>query len=263
MMLTAMNKKNKLIEKIVKMSASAGEGHIPSALSILDILMVLYDRILKIDPANPVEHGRDRFVLSKGHASLGLYAVLAEKGFFPVTELDNFGKFDSFLGGHPDRNKVPGVEASTGSLGHGLPMSVGIAMGLKIQKLKSKVFTIIGDGEANEGTIWEAALIAAHHNLSNLYCIVDYNHSTDRALNIGDLVAKFNAFGWNSYKINGHNHEDIYGALIRSSDVKPMAIIAETVKGCGCRIMENNPEWHHKAPSEEELEIILRDLRLA
>ena len=256
-----MYKKKHLIEKIVKMSALAGEGHIPSALSILDILWVLYDRILKIDPANPIEPNRDRFVLSKGHASLGLYAVLAEKGFFSVSELDSFGKFGSILGGHPDRNKIPGIEASTGSLGHGLPTSVGIALGLKIQKINAKVFTIIGDGEANEGTIWEAALIAAHHNLSNLYCIVDYNHSTDRALNVGDLVTKFSAFGWESCKINGHDHEDIYCALRRFNDVKPMAIIAETVKGSGCRIMENNPEWHHKAPSKEELEVILGELR--
>jgi transketolase len=256
-----MNKKNYLIEQIVKMSASAGEGHIPSALSILDILWVLYDRILKINPDNPIATNRDRFVLSKGHASLGLYAVLAEKGFFPVSELGSFGKFGSILGGHPDRNKICGVEASTGSLGHGLPMSVGIALGLKIQKIKAKVFTIIGDGEANEGTIWEAALIAAHHKLSNLYCIVDYNHSTDRALNVGNLVTKFNAFGWDSCKINGHDNEEIYCALSRSNDVKPMAVIAETVKGCGCRIMENNPEWHHKTPSKEELEVILGELR--
>ncbi len=255
-----MNKKD-LIERIVKMSAKANEGHIPSALSIIDILWVLYEKVLKIDPANPDDPGRDRFILSKGHASLGLYIILAEKGFFPVSELENFGKFNSLLGGHPDRNKIPGVEASTGSLGHGLPVSVGVALGIKIKNLNARVFTIVGDGEANEGTIWESAFLAAHHKLSNLCCIVDYNHSTDRALNVGDLVAKFDAFGWDSYQIDGHNHEEIYRALSRSNDTKPMAIIADTMKGCGCRIMENNPEWHHKSPSRQELENILKDLQ--
>lgn len=255
-----MNKKA-LIEKIVKMSAAACEGHIPSALSILDILWVLYDRILRINPENPADPTRDRFILSKGHAALSLYMVLAEKGFFSFSDLESFGKFESPFGGHPDRNKIPGVEASTGSLGHGFPASVGVAMALKIQKIDAKVFTIIGDGEANEGTIWEAALLAAHHRLSNLYCIVDYNHSTDRALSMGDLAAKFNAFGWDNCMINGHNHEEIYGALSRTNDLKPIAVIAETVKGCGCRIMENNPEWHHKAPSVKDLEIILKELQ--
>lgn len=255
-----MQKNKYLIEKIMRMSASAGEGHIPSSLSILDIVWVLYDKILRIDPANPNDSNRDRFVLSKGHASIGLYTILVEKGFFPSSELENFGRFNSILGGHPDRNKIPGVEASTGSLGHGLPTSVGIALGLKIQKINARVFTIIGDGEANEGTIWESALLAAHHKLSGLYCIVDYNHSTDRALGVGDLVSKFSAFGWDSFRINGHDHGEIYTALTRSNDLKPIAIIAETVKGYGCKIMENNPEWHHKTPSKEELEIILGEL---
>jgi transketolase len=178
------------------MATNAGEGHVPSALSILDILWVLYDRILKINPSYPKSPTRDRFILSKGHAALGLYVILAKKGFFPSSELEDFGKYDGFLGGHPDRNKVSGVEASTGSLGHGFPMSVGIALGLRIKKIDSKVFVLIGDGEANEGSVWESALLASHHNLSNLCCIIDYNHSTDRALKVGDMVSKFKSFGW-------------------------------------------------------------------
>lgn len=245
---------------IISMATIAGEGHIPSALSILDILWVLYDRILKIDASNPKNQTRDRFILSKGQASLGLYAILAKKGFFPCGELENFGKYNGLLGGHPDRNKVPGVETSTGSLGHGFPMSVGIALGLRIKKIHSKVFVLIGDGEANEGTIWESALLASHHNLSNLCCIVDYNHSTDRALKVGDMVSKFKAFGWESFSINGHDHEEIYSALSFQHDSLPLAIVAETIKGFGCKMMENNPEWHHKSPRKEDLPAILGQL---
>lgn len=245
---------------IITMATNADEGHIPSALSVLDILWVLYDRILKINPHNPKAPTRDRFILSKGHAALGLYAILAEKGFFPSSELENFGKYNSLLGAHPDRNKVPGVEASTGSLGHGFPMGVGIALALKIKKINSNVFVLIGDGEANEGTIWESALLASHHNLSNLCCITDYNHSTDRALKIGDVVSKFKAFGWESFSINGHDHEEIYSALSFPHDSKPLAVVAETIKGYGCKIMENNPEWHHKSPRKEDLPSILEQL---
>ena len=176
-----------LREKVLTISTNAKEGHIPSALSVLDLMWVLYDRILKVDPKNTQWLARDRFVLSKGHASIGLYVVLAQKGFFPMSELENFAKFDSILGGHPDRNKIPGVEASTGSLGHGFPFGVGMALGLKMKKSASRVFVIIGDGEANEGAVWESALLASHHHLTNLCCIVDYNHSTDRALQIGDM----------------------------------------------------------------------------
>ena len=249
----------KLKQIIVTASAKSGEGHIPSAFSVLDILWVLYDKVLKFNPKNPLDQSRDIFILSKGHASLGLYAVLAEKGFFPLSELENFGKFNSRLGGHPDRNKVPGVEASTGSLGHGFPISAGIALGLKIKNSDNKVFVLIGDGECNEGTVWESALLASHHNLSNLRCVVDYNHSTDRALDMGDIAEKFKSFGWESCIINGHNHKEIYNALIKKSD-KPTAIIANTIKGYGVKTMENNPAWHHKSPSPEEFNILLEEL---
>jgi transketolase len=251
----------KLREQVIRISAKAQEGHIPSALSILDLLWVLYDRVLKVDPLNPTLVDRDRFILSKGQASIGLYVVLAQKGFFSASELENFGKYDSILGGHPDKNKIPGVESSTGSLGHGFPMAVGMALGLKIRKSTSHVFVIIGDGEANEGAIWESALLASHHQLTNLCCIVDYNHSTDRALQIGDMVQKFNSFDWETHLIDGHNHEEIASALHLSGNKKPIAIIANTIKGYGCTKMENNPEWHHKFPRPEELPHLLESLR--
>lgn len=251
---------NTLKRRIVETATAAGEGHIASAFSILDILWVLYDEILSIDPKHPSDQKRDRFFLSKGHASLGLYAVLSEKGFFPVEEMSRFGTFDGILGGHPDRNKVPGVEASTGSLGHGFPMAVGTAFGLRIQGGTQRVVVLIGDGEANEGTIWESALLAAHHKLENLCCIIDFNHSTDRALELGNLRAKFESFGWDSVSIQGHDQQEIREALHRKHPGKPLAIIAETVKGNGVNMMENNPAWHHRAPTAEELNIILKEL---
>ncbi len=254
------DKMNRIKREIVNSAFLAREGHIPSALSVLDILWVLYEHILHVDPRQPNMPDRDRFILSKGHASLGLFAVLAEKGFFPFSVLKTFAQYESILGGHPDCTKIPGVEASTGSLGHGLPMGVGLALGSKIQKLTSNVFVIIGDGECNEGTIWESALLASHHNLTNLCCIVDYNHSTDRALRVGNLSKKFDAFGWEIRVINGHDHRAIFDSLSHLSTTRPTAVIAETIKGCGCKIMENNPAWHHKSPNKEEMISILENL---
>ncbi|MFB0566237.1 MAG: transketolase [Candidatus Aminicenantaceae bacterium] len=246
--------------EIVHMAAAAGEGHIPSAFSILDILWVLYDRIIEFDPKNPASDSRDRFILSKGHGTLALYVVLAEKGFFPREELEKFATKNGILGGHPDCNKVPGVEASTGSLGHGMPMGVGVAMALRIRGVDRRTIVLTGDQECNEGSIWEAALLAAHHKISKLTCVVDYNHSGDRALTLGDLCEKFGAFGWSSMNINGHDHKEIYDALKKTHETFPTAIIAQTIKGHGCKRMENNPAWHHRAPSEEELSSILEEL---
>jgi len=249
-----------LREQIIRAACIAGEGHIPSAFSILDILWVLYHDILRHDSSNPTDPFRDRFVLSKGHASLGLYGILAERGFFPIEELKTFGSFTSRLGGHPDSRKVPGIEASTGSLGHGMPMAVGMALGLKIRESSSRVVSIVGDGECNEGTVWEAALLAAHHKLDNLTCIVDFNHSSNRALMLGDLSAKFRSFGWDVIEIDGHNHSQIKDSLKPCSGTLPRAVIANTIKGKGCKEMENNPAWHHKAPSLQELDTILEQL---
>jgi transketolase len=242
---------NKLKTSIVKSAFNSKEGHIPSALSILDILFVLYNKVLNIDKNDCNNETRDRFILSKGHASLALYAILAYKDFIKESELDDFGNFNSRLGGHPDKNKIPGVEASTGSLGHGLPFAVGIALAQKIVKSSVHTYVIIGDGESNEGTIWESALLASNHNLANLTCILDYNHSNDRALKLDNLVLKFESFGWHVLEINGHNHDEIEKALLHRND-KPIMIIANTIKGNGIPTMENNPAWHHKSPSETE-----------
>lgn len=249
-----------LKKTILQLATISREGHISTAFSALDILWVLYDRVLKVDPKNPNFQDRDSFVLSKGHASIGLYVVLAEKGFITQEELQSFGKFDSKLGGHPDRTKIPGVETSTGSLGHGMPMAVGIAMAMKIQKRRNKVYVLIGDGECNEGTIWESALLAAQHKLANLYCIVDYNHSNDRSISLGDIGKKFESFGWDTAIIDGHDHAQIYSALAAKGTDRPLAIIANTVKGKGVKSMEHNPEWHHKSPKPEELEALLKEL---
>jgi transketolase len=251
---------NRLKQQVVLATANAGEGHIASAFSIMDVLWVLYNEVLRIDPLNPTWAQRDRFILSKGHGGLGLYAILADRGFFPLAELEEFARRDSRLGGHPDCNKVPGVEASTGSLGHGFPIGVGVALGLRIRGVDSRVFVLVGDGECNEGSVWEAALLAAHHRLSNLICIVDHNHSTDRALLLGDISVKFAAFGWESVVIDGHDHVAINAALTRRPSERPFAIVAETVKGRGCRQMENNPAWHHRAPTASELPLILEEL---
>lgn len=252
-----MNKKN-IIANIVKQAYLKKEGHIPSSLSILDILFVLYDEILNIQSIKDGLEDRDRFVLSKGHASLGLYAVLNE--FNLLNEpLENFAEPTSLLGGHPT-DKLKNIEASTGSLGHGLPMAVGMALGYKIRGFKSKVYCLIGDGEANEGTVWESALLAAHHRLDNLYCIMDHNRSGDRALIIDDVVEKFKAFNWLSVPIDGHDDVQIRTAL-KIKTQSPYFICANTIKGKGIPMMENNPEWHHKFPAnEEELNKILGEL---
>ena len=236
---------------ILIIATNAREGHIPSAFSVLDILWVLYDRILKAG---------DKFILSKGHGCLALYVVLAEKGFFPRSDLDTFCEFDSPLGGHPDMNKINGIEASTGSLGHGLPIAVGMAMAKKIKKESGNIYCLVGDGECNEGSIWESALIASHHGLTNLTCIVDYNHSTDRALRLDDLSKIFNAFGWRVYNIDGHDHLWLERMLSPTELPKPTAVIANTIKGNGIKRMENNPEWHHKQPTEGELKEMLQEL---
>lgn len=201
------------------------EKHSSSTSSTLDVLWVLYDRILRYDPHNPRSEDRDRFVLSKGHGCVAFYAILADKGFFPPSMLPTFMKWDSILGAHPDRNQVPGTEASTGSLGHGFPMAVGMAMALRIKENPARVFVLIGDGECNEGTIWEAALLAGNQHLSHLTCILVNNHSSSEEL--GDPAAKFGAFGWTTTTINGRDHEQICEALSHIDPNRPTAVIAE------------------------------------
>ena len=205
--------------------ATGDEKHGSSSLSTLDVLWVLYDRILRFDPKNPRWEERDRFVLSKGHGCVSYYAVLADKGFFPISTLETFMQYESILGSHPDRNLVPGVEASTGSLGHGLPMALGIASALRLKKSDRGVFALIGDGECNEGSIWEAALLGGNLHLSNLICIAINNHTS--SLELGDLAGKFAAFGWASTTINGRDHEQIYESLSHRDTIRPKAVIAE------------------------------------
>ncbi len=245
---------------ILESATSAREGHVPSALSVLDILWVLYRDVLRIDPARPDAEDRDRLVLSKGHASLGLYAVLAARGFFPAAELASFAQAGSRLGGHPDRTKVPGVEASTGSLGHGLPIAAGMALGLRIRGRPQRVFAVVGDGECNEGTIWETALLAAYHRLEALTAVVDFNHSGDRALGLGSVVDKFRAFGWAAEEVDGHDHAALRAALGAPPAGRPRALVANTIKGFGCPPLENDPAWHHRAPTTTELPGLLEAL---
>ncbi|HKF35437.1 MAG TPA: transketolase [Ktedonobacteraceae bacterium] len=207
------------------MEATGDEKHDASSNSTLDVLWVLYDRVLRYNPGHPMSEERDRFVLSKGHGCVAFYAILADKGFFPTSQLKTFLRYDSILGGHPDRNLVPGVEASTGSLGHGLSMAVGMALALRLKKSDRRVFSLIGDGECNEGSIWEAILLAGNRQLPNLTCIAINNHSS--SLELGDLAAKFAAFGWATTTVNGRDQEQIYEALSRTDSTHPTAVVAE------------------------------------
>jgi transketolase len=239
-----------IVEKIVSLAHSSKEGHIPSSLSVVDIIYGVYREYI-------TKNTNHKFVLSKGHASLGLYVVLDHFGLLN-TDLNSFCKFDSLLGGHPTLN-IPSVEASTGSLGHGMPIAVGMAMAKKIRGTGGTVFVLIGDGEANEGTVWESALLASHHGLDNLVCLLDHNHSTDRAVGIGDTTSKFSAFGWQTQEIDGHDITAIRS--ISTTTGKPTFVLCNTVKGKGIPMMENNPEWHHKSPNKEQVESIIRELK--
>jgi transketolase len=240
---------NDIIRRIVSIAAKKKEGHIGSSLSILDILIVLYGKNIIND--------NNKFVLSKGHASLGLYAVLEYYNLLSE-DLDFFCDFDSRIGGHPS-NKLKNIECSTGSLGHGFPIALGMALAKKIKKEDGNIYCLIGDGESNEGTIWETALLAAHHKLDNLICIMDHNKSGDRALTIDPVGKKFESFNWDVEEIDGHNQEEIINCLLKKRN-KPTFILANTIKGKGISFMENNPEWHHKAPTEEDLIKIYKEI---
>src|SRR5262249_51672777 len=218
-----MNENTAHIRRLMAL-ATGDEKHTPSAVSTLDVLWVLYDRILRYDPAEPHSELRDRFVLSKGHGPAAYYAILADKGFFSAAELPTFEHYDSRLGGHPDRNRVPGVEASTGSLGHGLAMAVGMALALGVKGIDRRVFALVGDGECHEGEIWEAALVAGARALASLTAIVVNNRSSTIAL--GDIAAKFAAFGWATQTVDGHDQEQLYRALWPGDATKPTAVVA-------------------------------------
>lgn len=254
---------------LFKTIINGGGGHLPTSLSIVDILTVLYERILEFDPQNPRHPDRDRIILSKGHGGVALYVVLAENGFFDKAHLDTFGKPGTILGGHPDMHKVPGIEASTGALGHGLNFGVGIAMAAKMDKKKYRTFVIVGDGECQEGSIWEAALFAPQHNLDNLTVILDYNKlqamgRLDEIVKMEPMADKWKAFGWEVKEVDGHDFAALENVLshlpIRSG--KPTFLIAHTVKGKGIKFMEDVPIWHYRMPTPELLCEACADLGL-
>jgi len=212
------------IERLMSL-ASGDEKHDPSAHSTLDVLWVLYDRILHVDPRNPRDEDRDRFLMSKGHGPIALFAILADKGFFPVEELSRFETWQGILGGHPDRARVPGIEISTGSLGHGFPMAVGVALALKAKGNSRRVFVLIGDGESNEGSVWETALLAGSLELPRLTAILIDNGSSTRPL--GNVAAKFAAFGWSARTVDGRDHDALYAGLTATDPTRPTMVVAE------------------------------------
>jgi len=254
---------NDLRITISNMVHKSGEGHIPSSFSIVDIIDHLYGNVLNVKSDNPDWDGRDYFILSKGHGCGALYAVLHKYGFITDLDIEDYSTSKGILGGHPDSTHVPGAEASTGSLGHGFPTAVGIALGLKIKKEQNKVFALLGDGECHEGTIWEAANIAANRELNNLCAIVDWNRSAAQLMPQDDLPEKWKAFGWDVHIIDGHSSEDMektFKEILMSGNKKPKAIIANTIKGKGISFIEGHGPWHHKVPSDEELELIKNEL---
>lgn len=259
---------NDLRIDIVKMIGEAGSGHPGGSLSAADILTALYfGGVMEHNPANPTAP-RDRFILAKGHAAPALYAALAHAGYFPREELITLRKLGSRLQGHPDSNLVPGVEVSTGSLGQGLSIAAGLAAGLRLEADDHTVFALLGDGECQEGQVWEAAMFAAHRGLDNLVAIVDRNclqidGNTADVCDPGDLADKFAAFGWEASEVDGHDIDALISALCAAKAArtgKPQVIIAHTVKGKGVSFMENEAGWHGKAPNADQLAQALNDL---
>lgn len=244
---------------------AAGQGHIGGDLSVTDILTVLFHAVLRVDPANPALVGRDRFILSKGHCAAALYATLASCGYFSPSELSTFMSPMSALNGHPNRTKVPGVETNTGPLGHGLPVAVGQAMAAKQSNDGSRVFAVMGDGEMQEGSNWEALMTAAHYELHNLTAIVDRNRlqqgaRTEDTSSLDPLDEKLRAFGCELRIVDGHDYSQLFDAFQPSTTGRPVAVIANTVKGKGVTFIEDRVEWHHKVPSAEQVALALREL---
>jgi transketolase len=251
----------------LRMTSLGKSSHIGSVFSIADILAVLYGEILQVDPQNPTWSARDRFILSKGHAGAGVYAVLAERGFFPVEKLNTHYQDGSDLSGHVSHKGIPGVEFSTGSLGHGLPVGVGMAYGGKLDDLSHRVFVLLSDGECDEGSNWEAILFAAHHHLDNLVAIIDYNKlqsitTIKQTLNLEPFADKWRSFGWAVQQIDGHDHSAIQSACLQIPFElgKPNCIIAHTTKGKGVSFMEDSVLWHYRSAQGEEYEKALQEL---
>ncbi len=250
---------------IIEMTANAGSGHPGGSLSAVELLTSVFYNHMRVDPKNPDAPDRDRFVLSKGHAAPCYYGILAEMGFISRDEFRNFRQLHSILQGHPDCKKVPGVDASTGSLGQGCSIAVGMALGAKIQGKDTRVYALLGDGECQEGQIWEAFMAAAHHKLDNLTIIIDNNGlqidgTNDEVMSLGDLPSKLRAFGFELFEIDGHDLDAIEDALSTPVSDKPKCILAHTVKGKGVSFMENQVGWHGKAPNAEQRQQALKEL---
>ena len=263
------HKANEIRQEIIKQVYNAQSGHPGGSLSIADIMAVLYFNELNIDEKNPKWEERDRFVLSKGHCVAALYSALAIRGYFNKTELSSFRKTDGILQGHPDMKKIPGIDMSTGSLGQGLSAAVGMAICGKLDNKNYRVYAILGDGEIEEGQIWEAVMSASHYKLSNLCVIVDNNNlqidgEIKDVMNSYPIDKKFESFGFETITIDGHNIQEIISAFEKAKTVKdkPTCIIAKTIKGKGVSFMENKVEWHGKAPNKEEFEQAMKELSI-
>ena len=244
---------------VLTMVREAGVGHIGGSLSVTDILVALYFKVLNIDPGNPEWPDRDRLVISKGHSAAAIYSILAERGFFDKEELKSFGLINSNLQVHPDKNKVPGIEASTGALGQGLSIGLGMALAARLNKKTYYTFVILGDGEIQEGQIWEAAMFASHHKIDNLTAILDYNNvqlmgKVSEIMEVAPVAEKWSSFGWEVSEIDGHDFTQITESLYSAKKVKekPTIIIANTVKGKGVSFMQNTCKWHGSVPTREE-----------
>lgn len=255
-------------KQIYKIAHFAGGGHLGAAFSMADIISVLYfDNVLKYDASNPMWKERDKFILSKGHACYALYAALARAGYFPEEELWSVGRPGSRLGGHPKMYEIPGVEASTGALGHGLSFAIGIAYANKADCMSNHIYVVLGDGECQEGSIWEGALSAPTLELGNLTVIVDHNKlqamdDLENIVHMKPFADKWKAFGWHVLEIDGHDCTEIRKALLTRCDKTPVLVIANTIKGKGVSFMENVPIWHYRMPNEQELPILLQELGL-
>ena len=252
---------------VIRAVHAAGSGHPGGSLSAADIVTALYFKEMNIDPENPKMEGRDKFILSKGHAGPVQYAALAERGYYPVEDMMSLRKIGSAFQGHPNMHKVPGIEMSTGSLGQGISASVGMALANKMDKNPGRVYTLLGDGEIQEGLVWEAAMSAAHYGLDNFCAILDWNGlqidgKNEDVMTVTPVDKKFAAFGWNVVVIDGHNFDEIFAAFdnARACKGKPTVIIAKTHKGQGVSFMSDNAGWHGKAPSDEEAKQAVEEL---
>ncbi len=252
-------------QSVVRMIGRARAGHIGGDLSVSDILATLFFAVLRVDPRAPNDPRRDRFILSKGHCAAALYSTLALRGFFPTDSLATFMQPLSALNGHPYRRKTPGVEANTGPLGHGLPIGVGSAIASRLSGSNWRTFVVLGDGELQEGSNWEAAMCAGHRGLDTLTAIVDRNRlqqgaRTEETNRLDPLADKWRAFGWDTVECGGHDHQTLFDIFIAPRGDKPLCVIAHTIKGRGVSFIEDRVEWHHKAPTPEQVELALKEL---